>query len=53
MCGCVLDSDSSGCVTGVGPYDHKLLISVKAVECFDYANDKSFVNGHYSMEIIT
>jgi hypothetical protein len=42
MCGCVLDSDSSGCVPGVGPYDDKLLISVKIVESFDYANDKSF-----------
>jgi len=36
---CVLDSDSSGCVPGVRLYDDKLLISVKEVECFDYAND--------------
>ena len=39
MCGCVLGSDSSGCVPVVGPYDDKLLSSVEGVEYFDDAND--------------
>jgi hypothetical protein len=39
MCACVLDSDSLGCVPVVGPYDDKLLSSVKGVEYFDYVND--------------
>jgi len=39
MGGCVLDSDSSGCVPGLGAYDDKLLSSLKGVEYFDYAND--------------
>ena len=42
MCGCVLDSDSSGCVPVVGPYDDNLLSSVKGMEYFDYAKKVSF-----------
>ena len=39
MCGCVLDSDNSGCVPEVGCYDDKLLSSMKGVEYFHYSND--------------
>ena len=39
MCGCVLDSDSSGCFPGVGPYDDKLLSSMKGVEYFEDEKD--------------